>query len=65
MPSTFNFSTLDEKLQKKRVQNKINLFIFYAECIQLLDFRRKVTKNECRTKKIMWNYKLLFKKFTF
>ena len=37
MPSAFNFSTLDEKLQK----------------------------NECRTKKIMWNYKLLFKKFTF
>ena len=32
------------------MQNKINVFIFYAECIQLLDFRRKVTKKRVQNK---------------
>ena len=42
---------ISSKVTKKRVQNKTNLFVFYAGCIVTSRFYRKVTKSRVKRKR--------------
>lgn len=52
----YNYSFQGCKVTKKRAQNKINLFIFFAECIvTYLKLHKKV-----ETPKQIWNFHLIY-----